>query len=66
MSKLWRKIPIVVSGLLASLVVFGSAASAETYQYDAQGRVVSVTYPNGKVVTYTYDAAGNRVQVTTS
>jgi YD repeat-containing protein len=44
-----------------------SAAHAESttsYQYDALGRLLSVTYSNGSVITYSYDAAGNRTQVT--
>lgn len=31
-----------------------------TYTYDDLGRVSTVTYGNGQVVTYVYDAAGNR------
>lgn len=30
-----------------------------TYSYDAAGRLRSLTYPNGKVLTYHYDRAGN-------
>ena len=48
--------------LLAGLA--GPASAATTYTYDALGRLVSVTYSNGKTITYTYDAAGNRTQVT--
>ncbi len=39
-----------------------SAANADTYTYDAQGRLASVTYTAGGSVTYSYDASGNRTQ----
>ena len=38
-------------------------AVADTYAYDAQGRVTTVTYASGLVVIYTYDSAGNRTSV---
>lgn len=55
-------------GLLGALVLVAASSPAAIaadiiYQYDAQGRLVKVTYPSGKVVTYTYDAAGNLVSV---
>jgi YD repeat-containing protein len=46
-----------------SLLTTGSA-SAETYSYDAMGRVVQVVTDDGHTITYTYDAAGNRTSVT--
>jgi YD repeat-containing protein len=36
------------------------AAGTETYEYDARGRLVKVTYPGGATAKYDYDAAGNR------
>jgi YD repeat-containing protein len=49
------------SALGASLASVGSAAAATTsYKYDAAGRMVEATYPNGNVLTYRYDWAGNR------
>lgn len=51
--------------VVAAVMPLASAAAADIiYEYDAQGRLVKVTYPSGKVVTYVYDAAGNLVSVT--
>lgn len=54
--------------LIAIGALAGSAAADAmvTYQYDALGRLTSISYPNGTTVTYTYDAAGNRTQRTAS
>lgn len=41
-------------------------AAADTYQYDALGRLVRVTFSDGKFVVYRYDAAGNRTEVVRS
>jgi YD repeat-containing protein len=38
------------------------AAQTLSYSYDAAGRLTSVTYPSGKVLTYLYDASGNVMQ----
>lgn len=38
-------------------------ATGVTFVYDALGRVVKVTYPNGTIIDYGYDAAGNRTQL---
>lgn len=37
-----------------------AAAGTESYAYDARGRLISVTYPDGSTIGYAYDAAGNR------
>lgn len=41
-----------------------SDAATIAYTYDSLGRVVQVTYSNGRVITYTYDQSGNRVTYT--
>lgn len=51
------------AGLIGSASSFSRAAYAETYEFDALGRLVRVTYPGGAVVQYVYDDAGNRTQV---
>lgn len=52
--------------LVAVLIVIALAASlrlagAETYQYDAAGRLLSVEYDSGEKLSYTYDAGGNLI-----
>lgn len=43
-----------------------SQAGSVVYAYDSLGRLTSVTYSNGVVITYNYDAAGNRSNYTVS
>ncbi len=70
--KFFRKTPYSTAIIIAVLITFcfgmsdvAVAQSATTsYTYDALGRLVTVTYPNGSMVTYSYDAAGNRRSVT--
>ena len=42
------------------------AADTATYTYDNLGRIKTVTFTNGTVITYNYDAMGNRTSVVTS
>jgi YD repeat-containing protein len=51
---------------LAAIVIVAvapAALAATQYKYDAQGRLISVVYDDGKRITYTYDETGNRTQV---
>jgi YD repeat-containing protein len=36
------------------------------YTHDNLGRIKTVTFANGTVITYNYDAAGNRTSVVTT
>jgi YD repeat-containing protein len=56
---------LVLFSILNILAVSGIAttASAETYSYDAQGRVTQVVTDDGHTITYAYDGAGNRITV---
>jgi len=44
---------------LASLLACAGAASAQDYAYDVHGRLITVSYAGGTVVTFCYDDAGN-------
>jgi YD repeat-containing protein len=55
----WLKMGLL--GLAGLAVLAESApALADTYAYDALGRLVSVTTDNGSTITYVYDDADNR------
>ncbi len=58
------------AAMIRGLMLFASAGAAQsanaetaTYAYDAHGRLISVTFSDGRVVRYTYDGAGNRLVV---
>lgn len=48
---------------IGAVALVARDAAAETYTYDAHGRVTSVTSDAGVVTYYCYDAAGNRTYV---
>lgn len=50
--------------LALTLLAATAMAAAETYSYDAAGRLSAVDYGNGVKVTYSYDNAGNLLSQT--
>lgn len=61
--RFFKILGLVVALALAGVIFKDAALAAESYTYDAYGRLTSVTYSDGSSVTYTYDAAGNRLTV---
>jgi len=59
------KAAAVLFALLFASPALATSATT-TYTYDDLGRIATVTYQNGMVVTYTYDPAGNRSSVVTA
>jgi YD repeat-containing protein len=57
---------LMLASVIGIPVSRSTLAFAETYEYDARGRLVRVTYPDDQVVEYTYDAAGNRLEIGSS
>lgn len=57
-----RQVLAQTSGAALAQALWPDLALAETvaYTYDELGRIKTVTYNNGQVITYSYDAAGNR------
>jgi YD repeat-containing protein len=56
------RLAILAFGFAA--LTFSSVAIADTYTYDALGRLTGVTYADGSSISYAYDSAGNRTTVT--
>jgi len=52
---------LLLSAFLALLLAFPVISHAETYTYDAAGRLTGVTYSDGSIIAYTYDNNGNIV-----
>lgn len=48
--------------VLATSIALARPTDAQTYTYDAAGRLTQVTYPGLTTIAYTYDAAGNVTQ----
>jgi YD repeat-containing protein len=64
--RLRRALSIATLGSLLLCASGSALAGSVGYTYDTLGRLKTVTYSNGVVVTYTYDAAGNRSSRVTS
>lgn len=56
-------VAVLSSAALGFLLLGPNAAEAQTYTYDAQGRLASVSYGDGQSLTYTYDPGGNILTV---
>jgi YD repeat-containing protein len=55
---------LVISGI-GPLIAWSGTPGTESYTYDALGRLVTITSPDGTQSTYQYDAAGNRQAIST-
>jgi YD repeat-containing protein len=63
-SKLKKRLAAVTASAIAGVSLGAApAALAESYTYDAQGRLTSVTSDGGVVTYYCYDSAGNRTHI---
>ena len=51
------------SWFIVPLSMLSASAFAETYSYDAAGRLTAVVYDDGSSVTYTYDLNSNLLQM---
>ncbi len=52
--------------MLGALIASGPAMAADQYQYDDAGRLASVTYYTGQLVSYTYDNRSHVTAIVTS
>jgi YD repeat-containing protein len=60
----FMRLGFCVLGIVLTAPFTAQQAFADTYTYDAKGRLSSVTLSSNGVVTYyCYDAAGNRTYV---
>ena len=55
---------LAIASCVAGLLLAVAPVPADTYQYDAAGRLLSVEYGSGKAIGYTYDGAGNLTSLT--
>ncbi len=51
--------------IILCLLITASASKAQTYEYDAAGRLIIARYANGLETRYTYDKNGNIVKSAT-
>ncbi|HVS09467.1 MAG TPA: RHS repeat domain-containing protein [Planctomycetota bacterium] len=57
MKPILRRLLLVV----AATAALALGAHAQSYTYDASGRLIRVTYPGGTTISYTFDAKGDPV-----
>jgi len=57
---------VALLATLAAALFAAPVRAAESYQYDAQGRLTDVAYQNGSSFHYSYDPNGNILSVVTS
>jgi YD repeat-containing protein len=55
----WQRLQLRLAGAVIAAAVLTAPALAQTYQYDAAGRLTGVIYSSGGGPIYTYDGAGN-------
>ena len=60
-TRLFSKALTVLLSLCCLLIILPASSYAETYSYDAAGRLTGVIYDDSSSIIYTYDAAGNRL-----
>jgi len=63
MSQFWNSDPTSLFWKTTPDSLFWIPAGVTTYQYDNDGRLTQVTYPDGTTVVYSYDTMGNRTAV---
>jgi YD repeat-containing protein len=61
-----RVFGLLLAATFALAAAVAPANAAESYQYDAIGRLIDVAYANGGSLHYTYDANGNILSIVTS
>jgi YD repeat-containing protein len=62
----WARVRASLACAIISVLCGSALAGSATYQYDGLGRLKSVTYADGTVITFNLDGAGNRTSVTSA
>jgi len=60
------RIAPMLAAVLGVALWSATALAAETYTYDAMGRLTDVAYQDGSQIHYTYDANGNLLAIVSS
>lgn len=56
---------LLLLALLTTAMSGPALSDSVDYTYDTLGRLTTVTYSSGVIITYVYDAAGNRTSYVT-